>query len=230
MTAPITGLPGTPSTSSTATVDPLAAAVPGGALGKDAFMKLLVTQMQNQDPLDPTDNTQMLAQLAQFSSVEQLQSINQELSTQGSANTALITSVSNSSAVGLLGKTVTASSNQIAVGPNATTNVSTTIPAGGGALTLRILDANGNQVATQSLGTVTAGQQSVPLGKATAGLSAGTYTVEFDLTGSTGAVTNPPPMVTGLIDGVQYTANGAILTSGPLSFPISSIVSVGSSN
>jgi flagellar basal-body rod modification protein FlgD len=229
MTAPITGVPST-SSSSTSATDPLAAAVPGGALGKDAFMQLLVTQMQNQDPLDPTDNTQMLAQLAQFSSVEQLQSINQELGTQGSANTALITSVSNASAVGLLGKTVTASSNQIAVGPNATTNVSTTIPAGGGQLTMRILDANGNQVATQNLGSVSAGNQTVPLGTATQGLTAGTYTVEFDLTGATGAVTNPPPMVTGLIDGIQYTANGAILTSGPLSFPISSIVSVGSSN
>ncbi len=45
-------------------------------LGKDAFLELLVTQMQYQDPLDPVDNTQMIAQLAQFSSLEQMQNLN----------------------------------------------------------------------------------------------------------------------------------------------------------
>jgi flagellar basal-body rod modification protein FlgD len=230
MTAPITGIPGSSSSSNPSTVDPLSASNPGGALDANAFMQLLVTQMQNQDPLDPTDNAQMLAQLAQFSSVQQLQSINQELSTQGTTNSTLATSIANSTAVSLLGKTVTADSSQIAVGPNATASASTTIPAGGGQLTVRILDANGNQVGTQNIGAVSGGPQSVPLSTVTKGLSAGTYTVEFDLTNSAGAVTNPPPMVTGLIDGVQYTANGAVVTSGPLSFPISSIVSVSNSN
>jgi len=46
------------------------------ALGKDAFLQLLVTQMQYQDPLDPVDNSQMIAQLAQFSSLEQMQGLN----------------------------------------------------------------------------------------------------------------------------------------------------------
>jgi len=40
-------------------------------LGQDAFMKLLVEQMKNQDPLEPTNNEQMLAQLAQFESLDQ---------------------------------------------------------------------------------------------------------------------------------------------------------------
>ncbi len=39
-------------------------------LGKDEFMKLLITQMENQDPLEPADNTEFIAQLAQFSSLE----------------------------------------------------------------------------------------------------------------------------------------------------------------
>ena len=42
-------------------------------LGKDAFLKLLVTQMRYQDPLDPQDNSQYLSQLAQFSALEQCQ-------------------------------------------------------------------------------------------------------------------------------------------------------------
>ncbi|MDM7994847.1 MAG: flagellar hook capping FlgD N-terminal domain-containing protein [Acidobacteriota bacterium] len=41
------------------------------------FLKLLVTQLQNQDPLDPMDNSQFLTQLATFSSMEQLISINE---------------------------------------------------------------------------------------------------------------------------------------------------------
>lgn len=46
------------------------------ALGKDAFMNLLVTQMQHQNPLEPQADGEFLAQLAQFSSLEQLQDIN----------------------------------------------------------------------------------------------------------------------------------------------------------
>ena len=49
------------------------------ALGKDEFMKLLVAQMKNQDPLNPADGQEMAAQLAQFSSVEQLQNANDTL-------------------------------------------------------------------------------------------------------------------------------------------------------
>jgi len=49
----------------------------GGKLGKDEFLQMLVVQMQNQDPLDPVKNEAMIAQLAQFSSLEQMQNLNQ---------------------------------------------------------------------------------------------------------------------------------------------------------
>ncbi len=48
-------------------------------LGRDAFLTLLVTQLQNQDPTSPMANEEFLAQLAQFSSLEQLQQMNQSL-------------------------------------------------------------------------------------------------------------------------------------------------------
>ncbi len=44
-------------------------------LDKDAFLKLMLTQLQHQNPLDPMDNTEYIAQMAQFSSVEQLANI-----------------------------------------------------------------------------------------------------------------------------------------------------------
>lgn len=49
---------------------------PGQEVGKTEFLKLLVTQLQNQDPMNPMDNQEFIAQLATFSSLEQLISIN----------------------------------------------------------------------------------------------------------------------------------------------------------
>ncbi|MCM8530406.1 MAG: hypothetical protein NE330_04530 [Lentisphaeraceae bacterium] len=46
-------------------------------IGKDGFLKLLITQMQNQDPLEPMSNEDFAAQLAQFSSLEQMQNLNE---------------------------------------------------------------------------------------------------------------------------------------------------------
>lgn len=88
-------------------------------LGKDAFMRLLVDQIKNQDPLSPSDNTQYLAQLAQFSSLEQMQSLNDNIV--GLAvlqqNNALMSQLTTSSS--LIGQTVTymdPSTNELATG------------------------------------------------------------------------------------------------------------------
>ena len=51
----------------------------GSTLGKEDFLMLLVTQMQYQDPLEPTTDTEFISQLAQFSSLEEMQNLNESL-------------------------------------------------------------------------------------------------------------------------------------------------------
>ena len=71
-------------------------------LGKDAFLNLLVAQMKYQDPLNPTSDTEWIAQMATFSTLEEMQNMN--------------TTMGNSQALSLVGKTVLINSNDKLVG------------------------------------------------------------------------------------------------------------------
>ncbi|MDZ4163671.1 MAG: flagellar hook capping FlgD N-terminal domain-containing protein [Smithellaceae bacterium] len=73
-------------------------------LGKDDFFKMLLAQLKNQNPLEPLDGTAFAAQLAQFSSLEQLQNLNNELKTLSNNQAVMIRSY----AIGLIGKEVEA--------------------------------------------------------------------------------------------------------------------------
>src|SRR5215510_1990929 len=75
-------------------------------LDKGAFMKLLVSQLQNQDPLSPVANEDFVAQLATFSSLEQLEGLNQNVVAMIALNqsNALLSQLTQSSA--LIGKEV----------------------------------------------------------------------------------------------------------------------------
>ena len=87
-------------------------------LGKDDFLKLLITQLSNQDPTSPMDNTQFIAQMAQFSSLEQITNMNAEFSKMNSMLT-------SNSALNTLGKTV-----DIDIGDATTTGVVEAVSSG----------------------------------------------------------------------------------------------------
>ena len=68
-------------------------------LGKDDFLKLLITQMSNQDPLSPMENTEFIAQMAQFTSLEQMTNMSQNFEKMAAM-------INSSEAQSLLGHTV----------------------------------------------------------------------------------------------------------------------------
>ena len=70
------------------------------SLGKDAFLKLLTTQLQHQDPLNPMDDSQFMGQMAQFSTLEQVTNM-------ANANTAMADNLAFNKSVSLIGRTVT---------------------------------------------------------------------------------------------------------------------------
>lgn len=84
-----------------ATKTPTASSAVNNQLGEDAFLKLLTTQLQNQNPLNPMDDTQSVAELAQFSSL-------QASTNMANAFTSFSSNFSVMQSAGLIGKTVSA--------------------------------------------------------------------------------------------------------------------------
>ena len=72
----------------------------GGTLGKDDFLKLFVTQLQHQDPMNPMQDSDFMGQMASFSSLEQITNL-------AAANERIASSLSSTGAIGLIGRTVT---------------------------------------------------------------------------------------------------------------------------
>ena len=127
----------TSSTSSTSAVT--------SQLGPDAFLKLLTTQLANQDPLQPMDDTQSVAQLAQFSALRASDNLQTDF-----ANFSSNFSVLQSSA--LLGKNVSVNSGTAATGSSSSTIVGTvnSIQVTKGQPTFTLLDASGKQITDTS--------------------------------------------------------------------------------
>lgn len=93
-------VPNTTSATSTTTTPSAGSAAGNAILGKDDFLKLLVGQLKNQDPLNPTSDTDFIGQMAQFSQLEQTTNM-------AAANDRLVAEQRGARAVALLGRTVT---------------------------------------------------------------------------------------------------------------------------
>jgi flagellar basal-body rod modification protein FlgD len=72
----------------------------GGTLGKDDFLKLFVAQLQHQDPMNPMQDSDFMGQMASFSTLEQVTNM-------AVANQSVAASLSSSSAINLIGRSVT---------------------------------------------------------------------------------------------------------------------------
>ena len=86
-------------TTTQATTGPSATAAATKSLGKDDFLKLMVAQMKNQDPMNPADDKDNIAQMAQFSSLEQITNL-------ATATQKLADSMQMTQTLGLIGHTV----------------------------------------------------------------------------------------------------------------------------
>lgn len=203
---------------------------PGGRMGKNEFLQLLTTQLRYQDPMNPMDGSKMAADLAQFSGLEQLVNINDALGTQSTQFSTMLLAINNSVALNAIGKTVVAEGNQLVISADdqgvkqgkAIADITTEGPG-----TLRIFDAAGKEIASRSLGNLAAGDKmEFDVGSAAKKLSEGVYTYRIDVTDSSGKVVQQKTYSAGKVDGISYSSTGAVLTSGPLTFNIGSIVKI----
>ena len=215
------------STSAASRSTSVTAAAPGGNMGKDEFLKLLVAQLKNQDPMNPSNGQEMAAQLAQFSSLEQLTQIGSSLETQGGYLQGVIGSLATSGAQNAIGKPVVAYGNHVWVPREGEASVRFTAGAGGGSATLRILDENGKAISSRELGVVKAGDHKVALGELTKGLKEGWYTYEVEVVDAKGAAVPSTTYTAATIDGLRYTPDGPMLTAGDLTIPYEALVEIG---
>jgi flagellar basal-body rod modification protein FlgD len=225
MTSPVNStsqLTNTPQTAPTTT-----AAASNQALGKDAFLKLLMAQLQHQDPLQPTDGTQFITQLAQFSQVEQ--SVTQSTAL-GNIATQL-QGLSNANASGLVGKSVTVQGGGMQWDGTFATTANVTLASPAQQVTVTIKDAQGNAVRTMTIDAKPAGALPITWnGADDAGqpTPAGTYSVNVTGKDANGQSVNVSQSVTGTVAKVSFDHGYPELTlsTGAVA-PISQLVSVG---
>ena len=192
-----------------------------GAAGKasatedpqNRFLKLLVTQLKNQDPLNPLDNAQMTSQLAQMSTVSGIEKLNTTLG-------GLVDSLGNSQtmqASAMIGKKVLVPGNKLALaGGQAVGGVKLEPPAD--EVTVSVLDANGKVVQSHKLGAQPAGVLDfVWDGKTDSGAASpdGNYTFKVDAVRG-GAGVKVEALNVGTVSAVVRTGSGFQLDLGAL--------------
>jgi flagellar basal-body rod modification protein FlgD len=188
----------------------------------DAFLLLLTTQLQNQNPLEPLDTNQFTQQLVQFASVEQQIKSNETL------NALLASSRSSivSTAASFVGMQVTADGATSEL-KNGRAEWRLTLPrAASAAITIR--DLEGNVVANETK-SFNAGTQSYAWnGRTSTGQSAppGRYTIMVTGRDATGQTIGIKTEISGRVDSVDMTGDEPILSLGGVSVPLSNVKTI----
>lgn len=172
-------------------------------LGKQDFMRLLISQIQNQDPLNPQDSSEFVAQLAQFSGLEQMVQMNQRLD-----SLAVSSSASTGTAVtSLIGKTVVAQGDQVDLTEQGDVDLKFDLPVDAKDLEVTITDESGKVVRTISLGDRDNGENVYSWNGCDDDgnrLSAGTYSFGVKGVDENGDEVNAVGRISGIITGISY--------------------------
>lgn len=186
------------------------------------FMKLLIAQLQNQDPLNPLDSANFSAQLAQFSSLEQLTQINQKLGDQAESTNGRFDAVS------FIGREVTGASLGIQVKDGVATTLDYTLSRAG-AVQAKIVNEQGEQIANIQLGSEGAGAHTFDLSKIAnpPDLDDGVYAVVVSQADpATGIAAAVPTTITGTVTGVDLTGDEPTLLLGDIPLVLADVVKI----
>ena len=194
---------------------------------KDVFLKMLVAQMKNQDPLKPADATKMSSQLAQFNMVEQQINTNTYLQQMAANQSGSANSLDMASA-GYLGHTVMVNQSQIQYS-GAPTNFQATLDQNAETVYVTISDNTGTPVRSMSLTATPAGQ--IPLswdGRDDQGVKVdtGNYNISIQAFDATGQAVRATPQYSGVVDAVRMTPSGVELVIGGTATSLANISEV----
>ncbi len=200
------------------------------SLGKDDFLKLLVTKLQNQDPLKPMDDEDFIAQLAQFSTLEQMNKIAEAIAEANQLGYVQMQSLNNAMAAGFVGKDVKAIYSGIYIEGDNSPQISYTMPNYASEVKFTIKDEAGNVVATLTQEDVSPGSHTFTWdGKDDLGnrVEEGYYFVEAVATDASGDTFTPDLSLVGTVEAIIYREGLAYLRVQGLEIPLGDITAIG---
>lgn len=210
------------SSSSTGTPTLDTAAQSTAESGRDTFLRLLVAQLEHQDPLSPMENAEFTAQLAQFSALEQLEAMNANLGS-------LVATQQGLQAVqasALLGKDIVAKGDTIQVQQGQGGPLAYELMADSSTVTIRVFNTTGQLVQTLTPGPQSAGHHSIALDLGQSSLPDGTYRFEVVAEDGSGASVAVQTFMRGRVDGVEFDNKQAFLTIGGQRIALDAVESV----
>lgn len=197
----------------------------GGQITRDDFMRLLIAQLQNQDPLSPMDNQEFAVQLATFNSLEQLVGLNEKLESLASQQG--LTSQFNSAA--LIGKQVVGKGNEVNLDASGDAGLHYELASNAAKVTVKVFNSGGTVVCQIDAGSQKAGAQSAVWdGKNNLGqrLPPGVYNFEVIATDGVGNALPVSKQVHGLVTGVNLEGPEPILEIGQLRISLSAVIAI----